>query len=173
MTGVHAVLDSDWFAQLAMYEADELDAVGAVFENDVTVQDWMRVWQRHPDDYATAPGWSCNYVVLNASRPPFNDALVRQALVWLPIVKRLPTRCIWVNSYRPQVDCCLLRCRATRRTSACPTILSRHASFWPKPAIRVAKDSPSLKFSYASGAPAWWIIWGNNGATILALRFLG
>jgi ABC-type oligopeptide transport system substrate-binding subunit len=62
---------------LELYERDALDVVYPYFP---LVEAGHRAVQLHPDEYRSGPGAGSLYVAFNVTKPPFNDARVRQAL---------------------------------------------------------------------------------------------
>jgi ABC-type oligopeptide transport system substrate-binding subunit len=66
-----------WREQVALYEADELDAL------DITgfpVAEGERMRQRHPDQFISALRLATGCFGLNVNRPPLDDVRVRRAL---------------------------------------------------------------------------------------------
>jgi len=67
----------DWPAQLAMYEADELDLLNLANFPPSALDDARR---RHPGEYISIPALSTFGIAFNTRQPPFEDPRVRQAL---------------------------------------------------------------------------------------------
>jgi oligopeptide transport system substrate-binding protein len=59
------------------YERDVVDVVDPYASS---VEEGHRVIQLHPDEYRSGPGAGSLHVTFNVSKPPFDDARVRQAL---------------------------------------------------------------------------------------------
>jgi ABC-type oligopeptide transport system substrate-binding subunit len=68
---------SAWADQLALYEADNLDALDV---SSSPAQQLDRLRQRHADQFISAPSLATSSVVFNVSRPPLDDVRVRRAL---------------------------------------------------------------------------------------------
>jgi oligopeptide transport system substrate-binding protein len=77
---------SDWQARLQAYEADELDVLGITY---FPVEAREQARQRHAGEYISKPTLGVNYIVMDAHRPPFDDARVRRALVMATDRERL------------------------------------------------------------------------------------
>ncbi len=67
---------TNWSADLAMYEAGELDII-TVFPS----REMERTRQQHSGEYFSLPHLALCYMGFDLSRPPFNDERVRQAFV--------------------------------------------------------------------------------------------
>jgi ABC-type oligopeptide transport system substrate-binding subunit/predicted Ser/Thr protein kinase/tetratricopeptide (TPR) repeat protein len=70
-------LCADGAVTLQMYEAGDLDIWGLV----IRYAEMDRVRQRHAGEYFSGPRTETEYVEFDPSRPPFDDARVRRALV--------------------------------------------------------------------------------------------
>lgn len=75
---VRLALGVPFEAQLAMYEANELDIVSTWFGR---LEDIITLHRRFPDEYSRRHVFSTFYYRLDPARPPFTDRRVRQALV--------------------------------------------------------------------------------------------
>jgi oligopeptide transport system substrate-binding protein len=74
---LHFLPWDDWAAQLAMYEADELDVLDLRNFPPSALDDARR---RHAGEYISAPDLSTFGIAFDAAHPPFDDPRVRQAL---------------------------------------------------------------------------------------------
>jgi oligopeptide transport system substrate-binding protein len=75
---VELTLGADPFAQLEMYEADDLDIV---YLWELPPQEMDRARQRHAGEYVSGPSLATWLVGFNMTGPPFDDVRVRLAFV--------------------------------------------------------------------------------------------
>jgi oligopeptide transport system substrate-binding protein len=68
----------DWRTAFDMYDAHQVDVL---FLGDYPPQVRPRMRQRHADEFLAGPGGSTFYLIVDSSRPPFDDVRVRQAFV--------------------------------------------------------------------------------------------
>jgi oligopeptide transport system substrate-binding protein len=64
---------------IEMYERGELDVINPY--SHLSISEGTRMIQRHPNEYMSMPAPSTYYLVFDTTKPPFDDARVRQALV--------------------------------------------------------------------------------------------
>ena len=90
-------ISRDWSANLALYEADELDSFD-ILEGDSSLKmiDRARAWQRFAGDVVPSTQLSSMFIGMDLSKQPFDDQRVRKALALATdkeaVVERVPAR---------------------------------------------------------------------------------